>query len=94
METRNSKRKCINNSNNKENEIPKKRKKAPTTKFDMKAAKRKRTAWELDMEKAVAYCRENNVRGGMAIKRGICPSIKDKRAINILQLRFNLKKMR
>ena len=35
-----------------------------------------------ELRKAVAYCKESNVRGYAAIANKICPSIKDPRTIN------------
>ena len=36
----------------------------------------------LELNHAIQYCKENNVRGYAAIAAGICPSIKDPRTIN------------
>lgn len=58
------------------------KKRITTTKLELKKAKEKRSMWEEDMQKAVAYCKEHNVRGGFVIRNGICKLIKDKRSIN------------
>ena len=36
----------------------------------------------IELQNAVRFCQENNVRGYAAIAAGICPSIKDGRTIN------------
>ena len=76
METR-SKTRQVNNDSQLEG-----KKRITTTKFKMKEAKEKRSMWEKDLQQAVTYCKQHNVRGGYVIRKGICKLVKDNRSIN------------
>ena len=54
----------------------------PYTKASAQIVRKGQKTRERELQDAVDYCRENNVRGWSAINAGICPSIKDCRTIN------------
>ena len=54
----------------------------PDTKAKAVVVRELQRSKEEEIERAVAYCTENNVHGWAAISAGICPSIKDPRTID------------